>query len=47
MEPVGNALGVLSGEKDLRISIETDDIVKLSVGVFLAFLLALVIAKHL
>ena len=47
MEPVGNALGVLSGSKELRIGIEPRDIAMLSGGVFLAMLLALVIVKHL
>jgi hypothetical protein len=47
MQPVGNALSVLSGDKELRIGIETKDIAMLSAGVFLAMLLALVITKHL
>lgn len=42
-----NPLGVLSGEKELRIGIETRDIIALSVGVFVAMLLALLIAKQL
>lgn len=42
-----NPLGVLTGEKDLRISIDRDDIIMLSVGVFVAMLAALLIAKHL
>lgn len=47
MNPVSNTLGVLSGDKELRISIEQDDIIKLSVGVFIAMLLALLITKYL
>lgn len=43
----GNALGVLSGTEELRIGIDTKNIVLLSAGVFLAMLLALIIAKHL
>ena len=47
MNDAGGALSVLSGQKELRIGIETRDIVGLSLGVFLAMLLALAIAKHL
>ena len=47
MQPVNNALGVLSGERELRIGIEQRDIVMLSAGVFVAMLLALLIAKNL
>ena len=42
-----NPLGILTGEKDLRISIERNDIILLSVGVFVAMLAALLIAKNL
>lgn len=44
---VGNALGVLSGDRELRIGIETKDIIMLSIGVFVAMLLALLISKHI
>ena len=47
MQPVNNALGVLSGERELRVSMETRDIVMLSAGVFIAMLLALLVAKNL
>ncbi len=47
MNPVSNTLGVLSGEKELRISIESEDILKLTVGVFIAMLLALIITKYI
>jgi len=43
----GNPLAVLSGEKELLIGFDPVDIAKLSLGVFLAVLAALVIAKHL
>ncbi len=46
-EQVTNTLGVLSGERELRIGMETRDIVLLSAGVFVAMLAALLIAKHL
>jgi hypothetical protein len=42
-----NALGVLSGKEQLRIGIEKEDILLLSAGVFVAMLLALIIAKQL
>ena len=44
---VNNALGVLAGEKELRISIEQEDILMIVVGIFLAMLAALVVAKRL
>lgn len=47
MNTVNNALGVLSGDRELRISIERSDILLLSAGVFVAMLLALVTAKAL
>lgn len=47
MNNTSNAFGVLSGEKELRIGIEPRDIALLSVGVFVAMLLALLIAKHI
>lgn len=47
MNPSGNPLGVLTGDRELRIGIETRDIVALSAGVFVAMLLALLIAKQL
>ena len=47
MNTVNSALGVLSGDKELRISIERSDIALLSAGVFVAMLLALIIAKAL
>jgi|GEM_PF-3308771 len=47
MDPVTNTLGVLSGDRELRIGIETRDILMLSAGVFVAMLAALLIAKHL
>lgn len=47
MNPGTNPLGVLSGEAELRISIEPRDIALMAVGVFVAMLLALIIAKHL
>ncbi len=47
MTPGTNPLGVLSGQEELRISIEAKDIAMLSAGVFLAMLLALLISKHL
>jgi hypothetical protein len=43
---VQGALGVLSGDKELRIGIEHKDIALLSLGVFVAMLLALLIAKN-
>lgn len=42
-----NPLAVLSGEKELQIGFAMEDIAKLSLGVFLAVLGALLIAKHL
>lgn len=47
MNPTANPLGVLSGEAELRIAMEPRDIALVSVGVFLAVLLALIIARHL
>ena len=47
MTNLANPLGVLSGEKELRISIEKEDIAMLTVGVFVAMLLALIIVKNL
>lgn len=47
MNPNANPLGVLSGEAELRISMEPRDIALLSVGVFLAMLFALILAKYL
>ena len=42
-----NALGVITGEKPLVIGFETRDMIQLSVGVFVAMLLALLIVKKL
>lgn len=42
-----NPLAVLSGEKELQIGFDTMDIAKLSFGVFVAMLAALLIAKAL
>lgn len=42
-----NPLGVLSGETELQIGFAMEDIAKLSLGVFIAMLLALIIAKHI
>lgn len=42
-----NPLAVLSGEKELQIGFALEDIAKLTVGVFVAMLLALLISKHL
>lgn len=47
MQPVNNALGVLSGDRELRVGMEPRDIVMLSAGVFVAMLLALLVAKNL
>lgn len=47
MQPVNQALGVLSGQETLRIGFDAQDIAYLCVGVFLAMLAALVVAKHL
>lgn len=47
MNPNSNPLGVLSGEAELRIAMEPRDIALLSLGVFLAMLFALLLAKHL
>lgn len=49
MQPntVNSALGVLAGERELRISIETEDILMIVVGIFVAMLCALLVAKHL
>lgn len=47
MNQAGNALSVLTGERELRVGMEPTDIVKLSLGVFVAMLLALIIAKQL
>lgn len=47
MQPVNNALGVLSGDRELRIGMEPRDIAMLSAGVFVAMLLALILSKHL
>lgn len=47
MQPVNNALGVLSGDRELRVGMEPRDIAMLSAGVFVAMLLALIIAKNL
>ena len=41
-----NALGVLSGKEELRIGIQKEDILLLSAGVFVAMLIALLIAKQ-
>lgn len=42
-----NALGVLSGKEQLQISLDQQDILLLSAGVFVAMLAALLIAKNL
>jgi hypothetical protein len=42
-----NPIAVLSGDKDLQISFSLEDIAYLSVGVFLAMLAALLIAKSI
>lgn len=42
-----NPLAVLSGDRQLQIGFALEDIVKLSVGLFCAVLLALIVAKHL
>lgn len=47
MQPVNNALGVLSGDRELRVGMEPRDIAMLSAGVFVAMLLALLVAKNL
>lgn len=47
MQDAKNALGVLSGTEELRIALDPKDIAMLAVAVFLAMLLALIIAKHL
>ena len=47
MNQAGHALGVLTGEQELRIGIEHNDIALLCAGVFIAFLLALIIHDYL
>lgn len=47
MNELGNPLAVLSGEKELQIGFALEDIAKLTIGVFLAMLAALLIAKHI
>lgn len=46
-EKVNNALDVLGGEKILRIGIEPADLIKLFLVLFLANLLAALVAKRL
>lgn len=47
MDQVNGALGVLSGEKELRVGIELRAIAYISAGVFIAMLLALILAHQL
>lgn len=42
-----NALGILSGNEQLQISLDQQDIALLSLGVFVAMLAAMLIAKNL
>lgn len=44
---MANPLGVLNGTEELRIGIEARAIVLLSLGVFIAMLMALLLSKHL